>query len=187
VIRLNDFEILNLPELYITGRKIRVDGFANRNANEISPFLCACVSDNAIRRLRREYGQESFATLVGWLGDWRIHDGSFTYIAGIVSSVPPFSFEPGMHTVKLESGALAVGAFEGESGRLCYYEAHAQILAECKVAGYTNRTARWSMEIYNDHDVEIAPRSAFRYCLPIIKTHAADSSLYFSQGISFAV
>jgi predicted transcriptional regulator YdeE len=145
MIKLIKLEIKQLPDLRIIGKIVRPN--LDMNENPIPAFWQQCFSDGTFTTLEglAEYHLDS--SYVGWMSDWTVGEGKFTYLCGMLmlSETP---VPEGFVFRDVLTSTIAVGWIQGPEKEI-YPVAHELTQKALEEQGYiVDNNAIWCMELY---------------------------------------
>lgn len=146
MVKLVNLQINELPEIRIIGKVVYPN--MNMSENPIPAFWCKCFEDGTFTKLEELEEYHIDSSYVGWMGDWDIDSGKFTYICGILmkSGTP---VPEGFVYKDIPANTVAIGWIQGLEKDV-YSVAHELTQKAMEEQGYKlDKSASWFMELYN--------------------------------------
>ncbi|MCQ4924507.1 GyrI-like domain-containing protein [Tissierella carlieri] len=144
--KLVNLQINQLPEVRIIGKAVYLE--MAMKENPIPEFWEKCFEDGTFTRLEelKEYHIDS--SYVGWMGDWGIDNGKFTYICGMLMKTEA-PVPEGFICRDIPSSKVAIGWIQGLEKDV-YPVSHEFTQKAMEEKGYRlDESASWCMELYN--------------------------------------
>jgi len=142
-------EVSDLPGLYVIGKKITVEMPNRPEKNPIPKFWETCFSDNTFGQLMDQRDILFNDAYVGWMTDFSIENGTFTYICGMLMNADRIIQGDVFVSRKIEPVKVGIGWLQGFSVPEVCFAAHGLMENALNEIGYTCENPSWCMELYN--------------------------------------
>lgn len=146
---LINFEVKQLPKLYLIGKEKRMNMEATMGSdNPIPGFWQECKENGVISKLEEQNKLWFEDSTIGMMLDWERGDGDFTYVIGtfFTEDAPvPEDF----CKIPFEPCKVAIGYIKGQDGPDVYSAAHQMTEEKLKKEGYSDDGMTWCAEVYN--------------------------------------
>lgn len=147
--RLINFEVAELPKLYVVGRELRYSMEALMGGdNRIPALWSTCFTDDTFSKLENQNELVFDASYVGVMTDWDKGDGDFSYICGMLMK-EGVTVPNGYTAHEIEATRVAIAQIKGSDTADVCSNAHELTEKKLKDEGHSCDKMKWSMEFYN--------------------------------------
>jgi predicted transcriptional regulator YdeE len=116
--------------------------------NRLGALWDKCFAENTFAALESQVEHVFDPSYVGFMTDWDLGDGDFSYIVGMMMK-DGAQIPDGYIVKKLPACKAGVGWIRGDDVRDVCSNAHEQTTSALKGHGRQCETMRWCMELYN--------------------------------------
>lgn len=146
--KLIKLEMIDLPQVYVVGKEIKVEmKDVMGGDNPIPAFWEKCIAEGVFETLSKQsmYGAGSW---VGFMTDWQEADGVFSYSCGMMLTEPVAPTAE--YTVRtIEAGKVWVSWIQGKDIADVCGNAHCLTGAVLKAKEQDLDKIKWTMEVYS--------------------------------------